>query len=112
VGTKARNPISNLSLFDFKQPQGGALGALAADNNIILTPFLKVDALSCYTQKIIPATPLQNYIYMITPFSIFMLRVDDYVSKRVRITQITTSPAGNAIKEYFSKDANKQFCFE
>jgi hypothetical protein len=72
---------------------------------------LKVDALSCYTTKII-AAPERNYVYMATPFSIYLLKVDDYTSKRVRITQITTSSAGNAIKEYFSKDPNKQFCFE
>jgi len=63
-----------------------------------------VTDLSCFATKIIPATPIDDYCFIMTPFSFSLVRIE-----KNRVNEIMTSSAATAIAENFSTDPNKPF---
>ena len=102
VGTKARYNISKVTIFELKPPSGGILGQLASDGCMQLNKLITVEELTCYTQKIVKTPSNCDYLYMITPFSLYLLRYE-----KNRIANIMTSSAGKIIKQHFSEDPHK-----
>ena len=97
VGTRAKYPLVSLAVFDLtyggKNSEGGA-SALR-----LVTTY---DSLSFYARKIIPsALPTEDYCYVLTPFSIYLIRME-----KSRVTEIQTSSAAKAIQDYFQSDPN------
>lgn len=97
VGTHARYPVNKLSVFEMTY--GVNKGEGASDLRLLLT----VDALSYYARKIIPATVSDDYCYITTPFSIYLLRLE-----KNRLVEIQTSSAAKAIADNFNTDSSKQ----
>jgi len=104
VGTRARYPVSMLAVFDI------TYGKIAHDadprhNGVnMLKLLVTIPDLSYYASRIIPATPLDDYCYILTPFSICLIRME-----KNRVNEIQTSSAATAIAEHFSNDVNKPF---
>ena len=98
VGTKAKYPLVSLAVFDLtyggQNSQGGA-SALR-----LVSTF---DSLSYYARKIIPpALPTDDYCYVLTPFSVYLIRME-----KSRVTEIQTSSAAKSIQDYLQNDPLK-----
>lgn len=63
-----------------------------------------ISDLNYYANKIVPAMPIDDYCYVYTPFSIYLIRLE-----KNRVNEIQTSSAATAISDHFSSDPNKPF---
>lgn len=63
-----------------------------------------VSDLNCFANKIIPAMPIDDYCFVLTPFSLSLVRIE-----KNRVNEIVTSSAGIAIADHFATDPNKPF---
>ena len=93
VGTKARHPVSRFAVLEMTYGEGG---------NTQLKHLLTIDSLSYYVNRIVPAMPTNDYCYLITPFSLILVRTE-----KNRYVEIRTSSAAKAISENFARDPNK-----
>lgn len=103
IGTRARYPVSKLSVFELTY--GGKSGhdqdqAGVTDLKLLYT----IADLSYYASRILPAMPIDDFCYVLTPFSILLIRLE-----KNRVNEIWTSSAATAIAEHFSSDPNKPF---
>jgi hypothetical protein len=104
VGTRARYPVSKLSVFELTYGKAGK----AADQDQAGVTDLKllhtIADLSYYSSRILPAMPIDDFCYVLTPFSVLLIRLE-----KNRVNEIQTSSAAIAIAEHFSSDPNKPF---
>ena len=64
--------------------------------------------MSFYARQIIPAaSPTDDYVYVLTPFSIYLIRME-----KNRVTEIQTSSIVKAIADHFSTDPYKKLTTE
>jgi hypothetical protein len=106
VGTQARYPVSKLSVFEltFGKAQKSISPELVGVNELKL--WHTIPDLSYYATKIVPAMPIDDYCYVYTPFSIYLIRLE-----KNRVNEIQTSSAATAIADHFSDDPKKPFEF-
>ena len=76
VGTQARYPVSKLSVFEitFGKAQKSISPELVGVTELKLLH--TIPDLSYYATKIVPAMPVDDYCYVLTPFSIYLIRLE------------------------------------
>ena len=104
VGTQARYQVSKLSVFEltFGKAQKSISPELVGVTELKLLH--TIPDLSYYATKIVPAMPVDDYCYVLTPFSIYLIRLE-----KNRVNEIQTSSAAAAIADHFSDDPKKPF---
>lgn len=98
VGTRALYPVSHLAIFELTY--GAPVDHAVNDLKHITT----IQDISGFAQRIIPATPVDDFCFLLTPFSFLLVRLE-----KNRVNEIQTSSAATAIAEHFSSDPKKPF---
>jgi hypothetical protein len=100
VGTRAVYPVTHLAVFELTYGKPTLDDQCVNEIKLITT----VTELSRYATRIIPATPIDDFCYLTTPYSLCLVRLE-----KNRVNEIMTSSAANAVAEHFSTDPNKPF---